>query len=170
VTVTPTNNVELTFANVTAAGIVVANATSTVPAPSLDPVGPYYVINVTASFVGNVTVTITFDGSGMTQQQKANLTMMQYTPIPGNICPPWGTVDISDVAFVASLFGVNYPNPKYNPNADINGDGVIDISDVAFVAAHFGLTANWINITTYVDTANNIIYGQTTHFSFINIH
>jgi peptide/nickel transport system substrate-binding protein len=28
----------------------------------------------------------------------------------------------------------------------------------------------WIGITTYVDTANNVIYGETTHFSLIGIH
>jgi hypothetical protein len=170
VTISPTTNLELTFANVTAAGAVAANATLTVNAPTLNnTVGLFYAVNVTAGFSGNVTVTLAFNGSGMTQQQKSSLQMMQYTPIPGNICPPWGVCDITDVAYVASLFGINYSNPKYNPNADINGDGAIDITDVAFVAAHFGLTATWINITTHVDTTNNIIYGTTTHFSFICI-
>jgi peptide/nickel transport system substrate-binding protein len=28
----------------------------------------------------------------------------------------------------------------------------------------------WVNIPTTVDTKNNIVYGQTTHFSFIAIH
>jgi parallel beta-helix repeat protein len=57
---------------------------------------------------------------------------------------PDGKCDIRDVARVAILFGVNYPDPKYNPNYDITGpirglaDGKIDIRDVATVAKQFG--------------------------------
>jgi peptide/nickel transport system substrate-binding protein len=57
---------------------------------------------------------------------------------------PEGKCDIRDVANVARLFGVNYPDPKYNPNYDITGptiglqDGKIDIRDVAIVAKNFG--------------------------------
>jgi hypothetical protein len=170
VTVTPTNNLELTFANVTTPGFVVANATSTVPAPNPDLVGPYYVINVTASFSGNVTVSIAFDGSNMTTQDKSNLTMIQYTPIPGDVIAPFGLVDIRDIHFIALLYGTNSTSPNWNPLADLNGDGKIDIRDVHIAAVNYGKTANWINITLYVDTTNNIVYGQTTHFSFIGIH
>jgi hypothetical protein len=28
----------------------------------------------------------------------------------------------------------------------------------------------WVDITTYVDSADNMIYGSTSHFSFIGIH
>jgi hypothetical protein len=170
VTVTPTNNLKLTFANVTAPGIVVANATSTVPAPSPDPVQEYYVINVTASYSGNVTVSLAFDGSNMTQQQKSNLTMIQYTPIPGDVVAPFGQVDIRDVHYIAIYYGTTTSSPNWNPNADLNNDGKVDIRDVHMAAVNYGKTANWINITTYVDTTNNIIYGSTTHFSFIGIH
>jgi hypothetical protein len=51
---------------------------------------------------------------------------------------PDGKVDIRDVSKVARLFGVSYPNPKYDTNCDINNDGVIDIKDVAFVSKQFG--------------------------------
>jgi hypothetical protein len=170
VTVNPTSNLELTFANVTTAGIVVANETPTVPAPSPDQVGEYYVINVTAGFSGNVTVSLAFDGSNMTQQQKDNLTMIEYTPIVGNIVAPWGLVTMKDVAIVARAFGSTPGASNWNPAADLNGDGKVDMKDIALEARHFGFTANWVNITTYVDTTNNIIYGNTTHFSFIGIH
>lgn len=51
---------------------------------------------------------------------------------------PDGRVDIRDVSVVARLFGVNYPNPQYNPNYDINDDGKIDIKDISTVARRFG--------------------------------
>jgi len=86
-------------------------------------------------------VSIAFDGSNMTVQQKGNLTMIQYTPLPGDITGPNGV-----------------PNGK------------VDIRDVSYVAKRFGTSTTWINITSYVDTTNNIIYGTTTHFSFIAIH
>jgi hypothetical protein len=60
----------------------------------------------------------------------------------GDITGPNGlpddVVDISDVAYVASLFGMTYTNPGWKPNVDILNNGVIDISDVAIVAASFG--------------------------------
>ena len=57
---------------------------------------------------------------------------------------PDGKCDIRDVAVVAKLFGINYPNPLYVPNCDLTGpatglaDGKIDIRDIALVASHFG--------------------------------
>jgi len=170
VTVTPTNKLRLTFANVTVAGIMVANETPTVNAPTLNnTVGQYYSINVTAGFSGNVTVSLAFDGSNMTQQQRSSLQMLQYTPILGDIQPPFGIVDMRDVTYIARHFGTNSTSPNWDPAADLNGDGVVNMKDIALVARHFGFTANWVNITTYVDTTNNIIYGSTTHFLFIGI-
>jgi nitrous oxidase accessory protein NosD len=53
---------------------------------------------------------------------------------------PDGKVDmIYDIRSVAKLFGVAPPDPKYNPNYDINGDLKIDmINDIRTVAKHFG--------------------------------
>jgi parallel beta-helix repeat protein len=59
---------------------------------------------------------------------------------------PDGKVDMADVGAVARLFGVAYPDPKYNPNYDITGpvtgtaDGKIDMMDIGTVARHFGKT------------------------------
>jgi hypothetical protein len=170
VTVAPINNLGLTFANITVAGTVVANETPTVPAPTLDLVGEYYVIKVTASFSGNVTVSLRFDGSNMTQQEKGNLTMMQYTPIPGNVVAPFGTVDMGDVVTILRAFGSTPGTPNWNPACDLENNGKIDMGDVVIALENFGKTATWINITLYVDTTNNVIYGNTTHFSFIAVH
>jgi len=43
-----------------------------------------------------------------------------------------------DLAMVGSTFGSNLGQPKYNPKADLNGDGTIDIVDLAIVGASFG--------------------------------
>jgi hypothetical protein len=174
VTVVPTSGLGLTFANVTGAGSVTANKTSTVQAPPLvNLTGQYYDVRVTASYSGNVTVSLAFDGSNMTQQQKSSLRMMQYTPIPGDIAEPFGIVEMRDIGLVARHFGETVPPAPLQ--CDITGpagvpDGVVDMRDIGLVARNFGKTAQWTDITTYVDTANNIIYGETTHFSLIGIH
>lgn len=51
---------------------------------------------------------------------------------------PDGKVDIRDIAKIAKLFGVIYPDPRYDPNCDLNCDGKIDIRDIATAAKNFG--------------------------------
>ena len=53
---------------------------------------------------------------------------------------PDGKCDMKDVRAVAKLFGINYPDPRYNPNCDINDDLKIDMKDVRAVAKEFGKT------------------------------
>jgi parallel beta-helix repeat protein len=51
---------------------------------------------------------------------------------------PDGKCDIRDVSGLARLFGVDYPDPTYNPDYDLNNDGKINIKDLAVAARHFG--------------------------------
>jgi len=57
---------------------------------------------------------------------------------------PDGKVEMRDVSLVASKFGVNYPDPRYDANCDITGptpgvaDGKIEMRDVSLVASNFG--------------------------------
>jgi len=44
------------------------------------------------------------------------------------------SINILDVTLVSA----NYAGTKYNPIADLNGDGVIDIQDLTTVAQNFG--------------------------------
>ena len=53
---------------------------------------------------------------------------------------PDGKCDMRDIRKVAKLFGVNYPDPRYEPNCDINDDLKIDMRDIRGVAKHFGET------------------------------
>jgi hypothetical protein len=53
---------------------------------------------------------------------------------------PDGICDMRDIRMVAKLFGVTYPDSKYNPNCDINDDLIIDMKDIRAVAKQFGKT------------------------------
>jgi len=58
---------------------------------------------------------------------------------------PDGKVDIRDLAKIAQIYAVSYPDPRYNCDCDITGglaigtpDGRIDIKDLAVAAKNFG--------------------------------
>jgi len=57
---------------------------------------------------------------------------------------PDGKVEIRDIAKVAKVYGISYPDPRYDPNCDLTGpikgvaDGKIDIRDIAVVAKRYG--------------------------------
>jgi parallel beta-helix repeat protein len=53
---------------------------------------------------------------------------------------PDGKCDMRDIRAVAKLFGINYPDPRYDPNCDINDDLRIDMKDIRAVAKQFGKT------------------------------
>jgi plastocyanin len=53
---------------------------------------------------------------------------------------PDGIVDIFDLFTVAKSYGSGPGDPKWNPNADINGDNIINIFDLFTVAKHYGET------------------------------
>jgi hypothetical protein len=47
----------------------------------------------------------------------------------------------------------------------------VDIKDLALMAKHYGqISNNWVNITAYIDTTNNIIYGAAPHLSIFTTH
>lgn len=49
-----------------------------------------------------------------------------------------GKCDMRDIGRVAKVFGVNYPDLKYDPLCDIVFDWKIDMKDIGAVAWHFG--------------------------------
>jgi len=51
---------------------------------------------------------------------------------------PDGRVDIRDLAVMAKSFGASFPEPRYNPNYDLNSDGAIDLMDLAAAAKEYG--------------------------------
>jgi parallel beta-helix repeat protein len=180
VTVFPSENMSLTFQNVTVAGSTIVNVRPTFSPPLSGLVGEYYEVIVNATFTGNVTVRMIFDGSNMTQQQKGNLTMMEYTPLIADMSGSTpgvsdGVVNMRDIAYIIAHFATTPNSTNWDPRCDIYGptavpDGVVNMRDIAFAVACFNQASHWVDITSHVDTANNVMYGQTTHFSFIGIH
>jgi hypothetical protein len=92
-----------------------------------------------------------------------------------------GKVDLKDVFAVGRAFGSvlvdgtfwHEPHRSCCPhsaNTDLNGDGKVDLKDYFKTCKQYGKAAAWVDITTYVDTENNVIYGETDHFSSIGIH
>jgi hypothetical protein len=183
VTVHPADDLSLTFQNVSVSGNVTANKTPVPPAPAPplnNTVAPYLEVKVNAGYSGSVTVSVSFDGSNMTQQQKSNLRMLQYTPLLADMSGatpgvPDGVVNMRDIAYIIAHFATTPNSTNWDPRCDIYGptgapDGVVNMRDIAFAVASFNQVSVWIDITSHVDTTNNIVYGQTTHFSFIGIH
>ncbi len=58
----------------------------------------------------------------------------------GNRCDPDldnnGVVGISDFVIASAAYGSNESDPRWNPHADIDGDGVVGAFDATFVQAH----------------------------------
>jgi hypothetical protein len=170
VTVDAASDLKLTFSDVTAAGNATAYKTSAVEAPVLaNLVGHLYDVRVTASYSGNVTVSLAYDDANMTLERENSLQVVQYAPIAGDIVN-YGQVNILDISFIATRFGTTPASPNWNAAADINADGKIDILDISTCAVNYGKTSQWTNITTHVDIQNNLVYGETSHFSIIGIH
>ena len=76
--------------------------------------------------------------------QNARVTIVMIGDITGPDGWSDGEVDVRDIAPIAKLYGVNYPNSAYDANCDLTGpitgvaDGKIDIRDVALAAKHYG--------------------------------
>jgi parallel beta-helix repeat protein len=183
VTVFPTEGVDLTFDNVTSAGSTTADRVESAPPPPLGfiPIGQYYEIIVTAQYSDNITIRIVYDDSNMTQQEEDSLQLSQWCPevcdVTSNVTGvPDGTDNMRDIGYFANRFMTNSSSPNWDPRCDVTGptpnvpDGVVNMRDIGMAATHFGSQSQWMNITLFVDTANNLIFGETTHFSLIGIH
>ncbi len=183
VTVFPTAGVSLTFDNVTAAGSTIAERVGSGPPPPLNftSIGQYYEITVTAQYSDNITIRIIYDDSNMTQQEEDRLQLSQWLvevcdvtgSVPG---VPDGICNMRDIGYMCSHFGTTPSSLNWDPRCDVTGptpnvpDGVVNMRDIGMATTHFGCQSQWINITLFVDTVNNLIFGETNHFSFIGIH
>jgi hypothetical protein len=49
-----------------------------------------------------------------------------------------GVVDVFDVYLIANALGSEVDEPEYNPQTDVNEDGIIDTQDLALVSMHYG--------------------------------
>ena len=112
--------------------------------------------NLTISPGNTSAITFNWDTTGWT---KGNYTMHAYADpvlgetdntdntlfsskevcvtIPGDVDGD-RDVDIFDIVHMAGVYGVEYPNPRYDSNCDIDGDGDIDIFDLVKAAGNYG--------------------------------
>jgi len=52
---------------------------------------------------------------------------------------PDGRVNMVDVAYLVMLFDTKPGSPKWDPTADLNGDGVVNMKDINVAMSNFGL-------------------------------
>lgn len=144
-----------------------------------DVIGPYFDVEIANNqLTGMVTISIHYyPPSTMTEEQERNLRLYMSDPVDLNSD---GTVNGNDVNIMQSAIHDNLDAISY-PQLDINGDGIIDSADLSIVKefANDGVLVPsssggqwrlpWIDITTGIDIENNIIYGETDHFSGFGI-
>jgi len=180
VTVFPTLDVCIIYWKVLIAGRTTISRTGTGPSP---PAGrqwldKLYDIQTTASISGKITIKIIYLDGGLSSQEEQSLLLAHWMlqgDITGPTGVPDGVVDIRDIALIAVHFGEDVPPAP--PKCDITGpianvpDGKIDIRDIALAALNFGNNQpEWINITTHLDTENNMIFGETSRLSIFGVH
>jgi len=179
VTVFPADYLSLIYANIVQEGETIANMTDTGPDP---PEGrqwlAQFIIETTANYSGKIMIRIIYLDENLTSEGEDSLLLAHWMlqgDITGPTGVPDGVVDIRDIALIALHFGQNVPPAP--PRCDITGptlnvpDGKIDIRDIALAAINFGNNQpEWINITTYLDTENNMIFGETSRLSIFGVH
>ncbi len=174
VTILPSDDLRLTFQNVTTEGYTNVYELETGPQPPEGRVAErYFEIESTADFVGPINLRFRYDDSNMTLLDEQNLQLILFTdPIPGDLDQDWD-VDIFDIVTIARAYGSEAGGPRYTQKCDLDRDGDIDIFDVVIAASNYGQTTppeeRFANITTYIDTENNLIYGETPHISIFGV-
>ena len=182
VAVFPAVDVGLIFQNVTAGGSTTSDRSASGPSlpPSKILLGEYYDIKSTAQRWGNATIRITYDDSGLTLEQENGLRLLQWVLQPCDITGVVpgvsdDVVNMRDIGYMAARFGTTPSSPNWDPRADVTGivpgvpDGIVNMRDIGEACREFGHTSFWVDITVYVDTANNVIYGETGHFSMFGV-
>ena len=152
------------------AGITFANTTGgLVTGESEDyPEGSSVIVwelNYTATFSGGAQIALTYDDTYLTLEQEKNLRLYSgeslaalYSDVNGDL-----SVDGEDVSIVANAVNTNQQPDWYDPLLDINNDEKVDKDDIHVVNSYKETVIE--DITDYVDTELNVIYGTTSHFS-----
>ena len=147
--------------------------------PTPDGITQYFDVQIIGTFEGTVTVAVNYeDIDDDVIESTYSLYMADCVDFNDD-----GTVNGKDLSLIQKAIKNEATKDTETPGGfryDVNNDGVVDESDVAIVKYYMshGLIVNedlydveeqarlpWIDITTWVDTENNIIYGETDHFS-----
>jgi hypothetical protein len=176
ITVHPHPNVTLTFDQVLTGGEVhVTTSYDGPPGYPLEGIGPYYYIEANPLTFTTVNIGIHYDDTGLTSEQEAALTLWRFDPagsVTGDVNGN-GRVDLIDLLIITFALGTSPGQRRWNPSCDLNGDLKVNVVDLLIAIMNFGKTSTpavWTNITTHIDVVNNIVYGDTDHFSPYRVH
>jgi hypothetical protein len=129
-----------TFNTTTSANDTVMHTDSVTLASGLDALLSL-VWNASGFSIGNYTIKSYADPvGGETNTTDNSLTSPTTVMVgmPGDVVPPYGVVDMKDIAYVAKRFGATPSASLWDPNADFDGSGKVDMKDIAIVAKNFG--------------------------------
>jgi hypothetical protein len=126
-------------------------------------------LNYTNSFSGGAQIELHYNDDGLTLEQEENLRLIRgesleaiFSDVNGDLI-----VDGTDVSIVANAVNTNQQPNWYESWLDINNDEKVDDVDIHIINTYKGTILQ--DVTLYVDTILNIIYGNTDHFSIFGI-
>jgi len=101
--------------------------------------------NTTGFAYGNYTISAyAWPVSGETDTADNNCTcsVPVHVGVPGDVSGTTpgvydGITNMKDIAYLVSLFQAKPNKPNWNPNADVNNDGVVDMKDIAIAVYYF---------------------------------
>ena len=136
---------------------------------------PYIEVTILENFEGTVVVRVSYEDKWEDDETfEETLKLYMGDCVDFNLD---GTINGKDLAIIMKAIGSDLdPMPL---KFDVNNDGDVNQDDVDIVKEYMtkGLIVNqgldgelqarlpWLEITTWVDPANNYIYGETDHFS-----
>ena len=157
--------VSLTFEHILTPGTISMTKTAEPPAgvPELTYIlGFYYDFEVTFTFSGAVMVSVPY-GLLPASRIENELTLWHCEgPIVGDVDSD-GEVELEDLQAIKAAMGTRPGSQRWNPACDLNSDGKVNRRDLLSAQENLGLTS-WVDITTGVDTENNIVFGVTSSF------
>jgi hypothetical protein len=75
-------------------------------------------------------------GQTDTSNNEATAGVVRVT-IPGDVNGDF-KVSLPDLVLLANSYGSRPGDPRWNPNADIDGAGIIGLTDLVTIATHYG--------------------------------
>ena len=123
-------------------------------------------ISVTFTFAGEVLVALQYDPTGLSEADQQNLRLIRGDSIEALRSDVNNdlTVDGTDVSIVANAVK---QSEWYDEMLDINNDGFVDEADIHIVNENKGTILE--DITDWVNTDLNIIYGTAEYFSIFGV-
>jgi parallel beta-helix repeat protein len=81
-------------------------------------------------------------GETETDDNNCTCIVSVHVGVPGDVSSATpgvydGTTNMRDIAYMIKLLDTKPNSPNWNPNADINDDGIVNMGDIAIAIAHF---------------------------------